>query len=339
MQQIDERLIIAPVLAVAVSAGFLAVSRMQGPEVAYFAAAAIPPGEPAIEQAARQVARQATQAEPLLPPKRPKVDRPPTQSVLALSDWFAELKYDLEHIREKGATVPPAFLASLPPDLGRIRETQERKRLFFQAVLPLILRANQEILADRKRLWRVQADDRLGRAIPAQDRLWLRAMAEKYETDPGDLTTLLRRVDIVPPSLALAQAAEESGWGTSRFARQGNAIFGQWTMEKAEGLVPLNRDEDKDHLVRRFKALIDSVRAYMANLNTHRAYRELRQGREALRRAGDPLNGLSLARFLNRYSQRGDHYVDAIRDMIQGNELNRLDDARLAYGQATDPEA
>ena len=154
-------------------------------------------------------------------------------------------------------------------------------------------------------------------------------MADRYKVPADNLALLIRRVDVIPPSLALAQAAEESGWGTSRFARQGNAIFGQWTTADGPGLVPRERDEDKDHKVRIFGKLIDSVRAYMLNLNTHRAYRELRRARAALRRAGEPLNGHTLARFLHRYSERGADYVSAIRTMIEANGLDRLDDARL----------
>jgi len=257
--------------------------------------------------------------------------------VTALHDWFAELNYDLEHIQNGNAHVPPAFLASLPPDLGNVPETAMRKRLFFQAVLPLILRANQEILTDRKRLWQLHADQRLGRHIAPSDRLWLKAMAERYKVPADNLPLLIRRIDVIPPSMALAQAAEESGWGTSRFARQGNAIFGQWTTADGPGLVPLERDGDKDHKVRAFDKLIDSVRAYMLNLNTHRAYRELRRARAALRRSGEPLNGHTLARFLFRYSERGDDYVSAIRAMIDSNGLDRLDDARLLKVQR--PEA
>ncbi|MEQ9361069.1 MAG: glucosaminidase domain-containing protein, partial [Rhodospirillales bacterium] len=222
-------------------------------------------------------------------------------------------------------------------DLGNVPETAMRKRLFFQAVLPLILRANQDILSDRKRLWQLHADQRLGRRIAPADRLWLTAMAERYKVPADNLALLIRRVDVIPPSMALAQAAEESGWGTSRFARQGNAIFGQWTTADGPGLVPLERDGDKDHKVRAFNKLIDSVRAYMLNLNTHRAYRELRRARAALRRSGEPLNGHTLARFLFRYSERGDDYVSAIRAMIDANGLDRLDDARLLKGQR--PEA
>jgi Bax protein len=333
MKTFFERSVMAVALAAAVTAGYLAVER--SPQAAVTQAG----GDAAAVLAPRDDA-QGDQAllsrpgEPLLPPRRPEgavkaSKRQPTDSVTALHDWFAELDYDLEHIRDGRAHVPPAYLASLPPDLGQVPETAKRKRLFFQAVLPLILRANQEILNDRRRLWQIRADQRLGRSVAAEDRLWLAAVAERYKVPADDIDVLIRRVDVVPPSMALAQAAEESGWGTSRFARLGNAIFGQWTTAEGNGLIPHDRDEDKDHKVRAFGTLIDSVRAYMLNLNTHRAYRELRRARAALRRSGDPLNGLSLARFLMRYSERGDKYVDAIRAMIRVNGLERLDDARL----------
>lgn len=332
MNKFLERSVMAVVFTAAISAGYLAVERSPQASVPKAAATAIHHTD-----AARNDAQESARMAAVTPPRRPDIKRDPNDSVTALHDWFAELNYDLEHIRDGRAQVPPAYLASLPPDLGKVRETAKRKRLFFQAVLPLILRANQEILADRKRLWQLHADKRLGRKLAPADRLWLRVLADRYKVDADNLPALIRRVDVIPPSMALAQAAEESGWGTSRFARQGNAIFGQWTTSEGEGLVPLERDEDKDHKVRAFRKLIDSVQAYMLNLNTHRAYRELRRARATLRQSGLPIAGLSLSRFLHRYSERGDKYVDAIRAMIRGNGLERLDDARLLKGQ--DPEA
>ncbi|PIW26452.1 MAG: hypothetical protein COW30_14940 [Rhodospirillales bacterium CG15_BIG_FIL_POST_REV_8_21_14_020_66_15] len=323
-----ERTVMAVVLSAAVTAGYLAVERAPLASVpTQDMTAAAPQGDDT-----RAGPLDAAGDGHLYPPRRPGLRRQPRESVTALDDWFAELNYDLEHIREGRAQVPPVYLVSLPPDMGAVPETATRKRLFFQAVLPLILRANQEILADRRRLWQLHADQRLGRRIAPADRLWLAVLAERYKVSTGDLAVLIRRVDVIPPSLALAQAAEESGWGTSRFARQGNAIFGQWTTADGHGLVPRERDEDKNHKVRKFGELTDSVRAYMLNLNTHRAYLELRRARAALRRAGAPLNGLTLARFLHRYSERGDDYVDAIRAMIEVNGLDRLDDARLMKG-------
>jgi Bax protein len=336
MNRFLERSVMAVVLTTAVTAGYLAIERETqasvpqdaGLDVASLTTEA---GAP------RLMLANATGGKHLVPPRRPDFKRDPKDSVTALHDWFAELNYDLDQFQDGPAHVPPAYLVSLPPDLGKVPETATRKRLFFQVVLPLILRANQEILAQRKRLWQIHADERLGRPVRPEDRLWVAALAERYKVPADNLPVLIRRVDVIPPSMALAQAAEESGWGTSRFARQGNAIFGQWTTSEGQGLVPKEREEGKDHKVRAFEKLIDSVRAYMLNLNTHRAYRELRRARATLRRSGQPLNGLSLARFLHRYSERGDEYVDAIRTMIQGNGLDRLDDARLMKSQS--PEA
>jgi len=343
MNKFLERSVMAVVFTTAMTAGYLAVERTPQASVPPTTAAAVAVGQASAHARAGGLdlddgERDLIAAIPnLIPPRRPDVKRKPKDSVTALHDWFAELNYDLDHIQDGNARVPPAFLASLPPDLGNVPETAMRKRLFFQAVLPLILRANQEILTDRKRLWQLHADQRLGRRIARADRLWLTAMAERYKVPAGNLDLLIRRIDVIPPSMALAQAAEESGWGTSRFARQGNAIFGQWTTADGPGLVPRERDDDKDHKVRAFNKLIDSVRAYMLNLNTHRAYRELRRARAALRRSGEPLNGHTLARFLFRYSERGDDYVGAIRAMIEVNGLDRLDDARLLKVQR--PEA
>jgi len=226
--------------------------------------------------------------------------------------------------------VPRMFLASLPGDLSAVAENSERKEIFFRTMLPLVLQANEEISTDRRRLWRLRYQTRLGQKAGPADRLWLQVMSEIYRVKRGDIDALLGRIDIVPPSLALAQAAEESGWGTSRFAREGNAMFGQWTYSGNNGLVPDDRDEGATHQVRAFGSLIDSVRAYALNLNSHRAYRNFRSRRAALRRSGAPIDGRDLAGNLNRYSQRGEAYVSALRGLIDTNGLGRLDDARLA---------
>jgi Bax protein len=140
---------------------------------------------------------------------------------------------------------------------------------------------------------------------------------------------LISRVDVIPPALALAQAAEESGWGTSRFAKEGNAIFGQWTFALRSGLTPLKRDQGKKHQVKVFDSLIDSVRAYTVNLNSHRAYKGFRNTRQDLRRAGVPLDSQALVGKLHKYSERGQAYVSALRELINFNDLSPLDGARL----------
>jgi len=242
---------------------------------------------------------------------------------------FSDLDYDLDSVIDGSADVPRLFLASLPGDLGQIRETDVRKTTFLKTVLPLVLQVNEQIRADRRRLWSVRYRVRNGQPIDAIDRLWLVVTSEHYGVENGDLDTLAMRVDIVPPSLALAQAAEESGWGTSRFVREGNAMFGQWTYAEQQAMTPRQRDEGKRHKVRKFNNLLESVQAYARNLNTHRAYAAFRDARASMRRGGRPIDGTALAGYLNRYSERGDAYVGTIRTIIRVNDLGRLDDARL----------
>lgn len=251
----------------------------------------------------------------------------------ALHSTFERLGYDLESVSESGAPVPRLFLASLPKDMADIRQAEKRKAIFFRTVLPLVLQANEEIRADRRRLWRLYAQSKKGQKLAAVDRLWLIVLSERYRVKRGDIGALLSRVDIVPPSLALAQAAEESGWGTSRFSKQGNAIFGEWTFSAAgDGIVPLERDAGKKHRIKAFKSLLHSVRAYTRNLNTHRAYREFREMRRVMRQDGNPLSGRKLVETLRRYSERGEDYVKTLRSIMTTNELGRLDDARLSAG-------
>ncbi len=247
----------------------------------------------------------------------------------SLPETFNKLGYDLNRVGAGEAEVPRLFLARLPGSLGKIREAPVRKSIFFKTVLPLVLQANEEILGDRRRLWNIHYQRSLGQKTGPADRLWLVMMKERYGVKKGGIETLLKRVDVIPPSLALAQAAEESGWGTSRFVIEGNAVFGQWTFSDTRSLVPGKRDNDKRHKIKTFPRLIDSVRAYIRNLNTHAAYRKMRQVRHSLRMMGAPLEGLMLAETIKHYSQRGEKYVDTIKNLIESNKLHRLDDARL----------
>lgn len=251
-------------------------------------------------------------------------------TVETLSNRFAEMGYDLESVLAGRGEVPRVLLASIPSDLKDIREVKVRKAIFFQTMLPLVLQVNEEIAADRERLWKIRTDIAMGRALRAVDRLWMAVASDKYRVKRGDVDALMLRIDMVPPSLALAQAAEESGWGTSRFVREGNAIFGQWTYSKqVNGIKPLARDAGKTHRIRAFDSLLESVRAYAYNLNTHRAYREFRNERAELRRAGRPIDGLRLTPTLITYSQRGFDYVRTLRRIMLANALHKLDQARL----------
>ncbi len=298
---------------------------------ALFASVAPPAGVTSAPQAKRLISA----AKPLRPleiagvrvKRRARIKAADT--AFAFGRTFSRLGYDLESVRSGDARVPRLYYAALPPDLDSVPAVEERKALFFKTVLPLVLRANEEILRDRRRLWRIISETRLEREPSAVDRLWLRTVEERYKVRAGDFDSLMARVDVIPVSLALAQAAKESGWGTSRFARQGNAIFGQWTWSAAHGITPKEREEGKRHRVKAFRSLQDSVRDYMLNLNTHRAYRGLREERASARRAGAPVDGRRLARHLLHYSELGERYVQAIRLIIQANKLRRLDGARL----------
>lgn len=243
-----------------------------------------------------------------------------------LDQKLSALDYSLSDIRSGSAPVPRLQLANLPPDLAEIHSVKQRKRLFIKSILPLILQANETILADRRKLLGMLKD---GGPATHEDRAWVAALGDRYDTDPSDTETLLRRVDMVPPSLAIAQAAEESGWGTSRFAVEANAVFGQWTFRKGAGIVPERRDAGKRHEVRSFEGLRHSVAAYMHNLNIHWAYKEFRRLREQIRGADGRLTGGELVGTLHKYSERGLKYIKTIRTIMRVNGLSAFDRARL----------
>lgn len=256
-------------------------------------------------------------------PARPKA------TVETVSNTFAEMGYRLDSVLSGLDPVPRIILTSMPADLEAVSEVKLRKAIFVQTVLPLVLKVNEEILKDRKRLWKIRVAKATGRRLDALDRLWVAVASDRYRVARGDLDALLQRIDIVPPSIALAQAAEESGWGTSRFAREGNAIFGQWTYSRTRGMLPKERAEGKTHRIRTFDSLLDSVRAYMLNLNTHSAYRDFRRVRATLRAEGRPLTGMPLLPTLTAYSERGSAYVGNLYQIMAVNELTRADGVRL----------
>jgi len=246
-----------------------------------------------------------------------------------LAATFRDFGYDLDAVRAGAEAVPRLLVASFPGDLAQLPSATDRKRVFIQALLPLVLTANERILAERSRVKALRAVLAADRPLGARNEAWLARMYDRYGTD--DIDELLRRVDIVPPSLAIAQAAEESGWGTSRFAREGNALFGQRTYRpQRAGIVPQARAEGERFTVRAYGQLLDAVRAYKGNLNTHAAYDEFRRRRAALRAAGRPVDGSRLAAALSRYSARGADYVASIRRIIRVNRLDQLDRARLS---------
>lgn len=225
--------------------------------------------------------------------------------------------------------VPAIFLDRLPTNLTAVQPTAQRKKLFIAAILPLVLAVNDRIGRVRGHLAALQTRTRAGQKLEADEQKWLARTADAFGTAPGDIDDLLTRVDTVPTPIALAQAAIESGWGTSRFAREGNALFGQWTWTRGAGLVPEQRKDGATHSVRQFPRLIDSVIAYVYNLNTHRAYAAFRRARTVWRADDGPGRIAPMTAALSAYSTRGKSYVAEIRRVIRQNRLGRLHDARL----------
>ena len=205
------------------------------------------------------------------------------------------------------------------PDFSAITDVKAKKQAFFDYFYPLVLEENRRILAEREQLL---SHDRQSAVV--------RQLCKKYSNDCDEVSReqkhlLVRRIDVVPPSLALAQAAKESGWGTSRFATEGNNFFGQWCFKKGCGLVPSSRKDNASHEVRRFDSPQLSVRAYLLNLNTGDVYTDLRKLRLQARQAQRDFDGLELAATLLYYSERREAYVEELTDLIRYNELQAYD--------------
>ena len=239
------------------------------------------------------------------------------------SNLFDDLGYDLKGVRA-GQKVKPIYLTKLPKDLKTLGNSVKKRELFIKIVLPLILDENEKISNDRKKLFKIinKSFNTVG------ERVWLKRRFKEYKIDDQDISKLKMRMDIIPVSLALAQAANESGWGTSRFALEGNALFGQWTWSK-KGISPSKKDKNKNHKVLQFQVLKASVRAYKNNLNTHNAYKEFRETRATLKEEGKNVTGLDLAKYIKSYAAIGEKYVVLIEDIIKINSLTDFDKANL----------
>ena len=240
-----------------------------------------------------------------------------------IKQLFDDTNYSLEDVR-KTKLVKPVALTLLPNEIKMIDDTKKRKDFFIQIVLPLILKENNNIKMDRKRLFKI-----INKSNNTNlEKKWLEKKYKQYGIPSKDLSILKIRMDEVPVSLALAQAAKETGWGTSRFAQEGNALFGQWTWS-GEGLKPKDADKNEGHKVMKFNVLQASVRAYQRNLNTHSSYKEFRKERAKLRDKGLPLNSIILSKFLNEYAETGNQYVEVLQKIIKQNNLEDFDDAKL----------
>ena len=240
-----------------------------------------------------------------------------------IKQLFEDTDYKLDDVRKK-KLVKPVALTLLPAEIKMIENVKKRKEFFIQIILPLILEENKNINLDRKRLFNIINKSNNSNL----EKKWLEKKYKQYGVPSKDLSILKRRMDIVPVSLAIAQAAKETGWGTSRFAQQGNALFGQWTWS-GEGLKPKESDKNAGHKVMRFNVLQASVRAYQRNINTHSSYEDFRLARAKLRDLGKPLDSIILSSYLDKYAETGNQYVKVLQKIIQQNKLKDFDDAKL----------
>jgi Bax protein len=251
-------------------------------------------------------------------------------TVPALEAFWREQDRTLEAIFA-GAAVPRLFLAHLPRDLPEIPDVKRRKETFITLMLPHVLAVNEEIFRDRNRILKLRS--KLAKETPLTDAelKWLSKIFASYEVTTMNFDRLLARVDIIPPSLSIAQAAKESGWGSSRFAQKGNAIFGQWTWNlRDKGIVPKERPEGESYRVRAFDSVLAATRSYAKNLNTSAAYKDFRKSRSALREAKKPISGLALVEALENYSTKRHNYVLAVKEIIKLNRLKLLNNVELS---------
>tara|TARA_B100000989_G_scaffold154929_1_gene115578 strand:+ start:4029 stop:5186 length:1158 start_codon:yes stop_codon:yes gene_type:complete len=244
-------------------------------------------------------------------------------SASTIEQLFKDTNYSLDEVR-KSKKVKPIRLSLLPNEIKQIESTKKRKNLFIQIILPLILEENNRILIDRKKLFIVLNKNNNSK----KEINWLNRKFKQYGVVNKDIPTLKVRMDIIPVSLAIAQAAKETGWGTSRFALEGNALFGQWTWS-GDGIKPAGAENNSTHKVMKFKVLKASVRAYQRNLNTHSSYKEFRQARAQLRDEGSKLDSLILAEQLNNYAETGKEYTKILKQIIQQNSLKDFDEVKL----------
>ncbi len=243
-----------------------------------------------------------------------------TETVLNL---FEDVNYDLNIVR-KNKKVKPIYFTQFPRDLDELQSVKLKKETFIKIVLPLIVAENEKILEDRNKLKKITKK----KMTTEEEKQWLRQKLLEYKVKNSKLDELEKRMDIIPTSLALAQAAKESGWGTSRFALEGNAMFGQWTWT-GNGIEPLFKDKNKTHKILKFPILRASVKSYINNLNSHKSYRKLREIRFELRNKNRKIEGLKLTETLDNYAETGKDYTKTIEQIIKENRLSDFEPVTL----------
>ena len=244
-------------------------------------------------------------------------------SASTIEELFKSTNYSLDDVR-KNKLVKPISLTLLPTEITKIENVKKRKDLFIQIILPLVIAENNNIKLDRKKLFTILNKNKNSMA----EQNWLNSKFKQYGVVSKDLPTLKVRMDEIPTSMIIAQAAKETGWGTSRFAQEGNALFGQWTWS-GEGIKPANADKDTTHKIMKFNVLQASVKAYQRNLNTHSSYRDFRSARAEMRDNGEKLDSTALTEHLDSYAETGKEYVKILQQIIRQNNLEDFDDAKL----------
>ncbi len=262
-------------------------------------------------------------------------------TVQEVHDYYASIGYTLDKLQKGVIPVPRIYLESVINTWARNETTSGKKSLFYRTMLPLVLRVNEVITAERNYIFILASRFKNGKRPDDRDQNWLTEMARRYKTikKKDDLklsekffNRLLERADTIPVSMALGQMAYESAYATSRFAGEGNALFGQWNWGK--GMTPKDqRDGKGDYRIAQFQSPIESMQAYALNLNTHRAYKNFRLERAKQRQQGRKfLDGYSLTTTLDRYSEKGAEYVETLQGIIKTNRLSQLDGVQLSPG-------
>ena len=239
-------------------------------------------------------------------------------NTLTVLNLFEDLDYDLDSVRDS-KRVKPIYFTRLPKDLDSIRSTKKKKETFLKILLPLIVAENEKIEKDKKYLLKILKENN-----SQENQKWINKKYRDYKVSKKDINELIVKMDVIPISIALAQAAKESGWGTSRFALEGNAIFGQWTW-KGDGIEPLEKASDANHKILKFPLLRASVKAYITNLNSHNSYKAFRVKRAELRAQNKPLLGKELIDQLENYAQTGKEYTKVLRQIIEQNDLDEFE--------------
>ena len=245
-------------------------------------------------------------------------------SASTIEQLFKDTKYDLKSVKKTKLVNIGNNLDHLPSEMKNIENIKKRKNLFIQIVLPLIIEENTKIKLDRKKLFIILNKNSNSKS----DVEWLKKKFKQYGVAKNDLSTLKIRMDEIPVSLAIAQAAKETGWGTSRFAQKGNALFGQWTWS-GNGIKPAGADSDSTHKVASFKVLKASVKAYQRNINTHSSYKKFRKERAIQRDNFGKLNSLELVKYLDKYAETGIEYTKILSKIIKQNSLTDFDDVKI----------